>query len=155
MIFAQPTRTIPLLLPGTLATNATATAIIDTLGYDYLTVEVVQGASVATNSSARWASLFLSEGDTTTAASSVNIPAFIGTTNTSATSGFVIQPNNNNTTGIVQKLFVSLLGRRRYVFLNAQPHQTNSAVYAKAELSRAEQSPNTDANRNIAGSVIG
>lgn len=155
MIFAQATKTIPLLPPGALGTAATATAIIDTLGYDYLTVEVVQGASVATNSSARWTSLFLSEGDTTTAASSVNIPAFVGTTNTSATSGFVIQPNNNTTNGIVQKLFVSLPGRRRYVFLNAQPHLTNNAVYAKAELSRAEQSPITDANRNIAGSVIG
>jgi hypothetical protein len=154
MIWPQNTRTVILVAAGTLATNATATARLDTLGYDYATIEVVQGPSAATNSSAKWASLFFSEGDTTTAASSANITALVGTTNTSATSGFVIQGNNDNTTGIVHKFQIALNGRRRYLFLNGQPHQTNSTVFVKAELTRAQQSPDTDTERNVALTTI-
>lgn len=155
MIASQNNRTVVLLGPGTLPTNATATARVDTLGYDYATVTVLQGPATATNSSARWASLFFSHGDSTSSTAATNIASLVGSTTTAATSGFVIAANNNTSTGIAQRFGIDLRGKGRYLFFSGQPHATNNNVAVVCELSRAEVSPSTDAQRGVGVSALG
>lgn len=155
MIYSQHVKTVVLVPPGTLATNATATARVDTLGYDYATFTVIQGNAAGTNVSAKWASLSLSAGDTTNATSSTTLTDFVGSTNTAVTSGFVIQPNNNTSGGLVHEFQVDCRGKPRYLFFNGQPHATNNTVAVLCKLSRAEQAPVTDAQRGVALTVVG
>ena len=142
-----------MLAPLTTPTNAdTATARLDTLGYDWVGIYLQSGISDATT---KPTTLKLSAGATTTAASATDITAFVG----AGVGGFTI-PAQDSTTPAVTAFEVDLRGRERYLFLTYAPAAVqNTAVLAI--LSRAEKSPaatddkTTEGEANILATVRG
>lgn len=157
MIHAQRTKTVMLHGPATAATSATASARVDTLGFRYCTFNcVLGGAATATNSSAKWGVLKITDGDTTTLGTGA-IVNLTGTTNTvtDATNGFVIAPHNDTSVSQMTKLHCNLVGRKRYLFVTYQAAASHSTVMISAELSRAEEMPNTAAEMGVGVAAIG
>ena len=145
MIHAMRTKSVMLHGPATAATSATASARVDTLGYRWCTIETILTKATATNSSAKWGVLKVTDADTTTYVATNTYVALTGTTNTvtDATNGFVIAAQNNTTDAQVGKLQVNLLGKKRYLFVVYQAADSHSTVVIKAELSRAEAMPDS------------
>lgn len=156
MISAQDLKEVGLVM-ATASTSATASARIDTLGFRYCSVEGWLPKATATNSSAKWGVFKLTEADLTTVSSATAIVAFTGTTNTvtDATNGYVIAAHNNTSDPQATKLMVDLRGRKRYLFVTYQSDASHSTVCVKAQLSRPEEMPNTDAERGVGVSAIG
>jgi hypothetical protein len=154
MLKSQSMKHVPLKL-GTIATNATAAYTIDRLGFDYAKVKVAMAPASATNSADEFVVLKLMEGDTSDVSSAANITDFVGTTNSSATTGFVIQHHNSTANPQTHEFCVDCRGRKRYLFVVAQGDADNATIYVEAELSRAKQLPNSDTKRNVALTVIG
>lgn len=125
--------------------GATATALIDCLGYDHLTLSVKCGtADVVSN---KPTVLKLQEAETTDASNLANISGFVGGTD------FTIPNAVTAATAAVQNVYqfnVDLRGRKRYIGLSLSP-ATTQLVKAVAILGRAEQAPITAAK---AGSAL-
>lgn len=138
---------------GTAATNATAGYSIDRLGYNYATINIAQSPSSATDSADKWVVLKVQEGDTTTAYS--DITAFTGSTNTSVTAGFVIQPTSNTASPTIQTIAIDLKNRKRYLNLILHPDANNGAHYAEAILERGETAPDTTTEQGVINFVVG
>ena len=112
---------------------ATATALIDTLGFDHLVLAVKAGtADVVSN---KPTVLKLQEADTTDASNLANIAGFVGGTD------FAIPNANTAATATLQNTYqfnVDLRGRKRYIGLSISP-ATTQLIKAVAVLSRGEQ----------------
>lgn len=156
-----------ILLNQTVATNATTSAIVDRLGFDYAVIDVVMPPATATNSSAKWTVLKLMSGDTTAISDAANISGMIGTTNATVSTGtaaeFVIPANNvtavggttaQNGGGQIITLDLDLRGRGHYLFLVAQANASHQTAFAIANLFKGEQFPDTLAERNVAGKAV-
>lgn len=142
MIHKQAEKVVYLVGPNvTIATSATSSSRLDRLGFDYATIEIAIPAATATNSSATFATFKLTESDTTTA-STTGISGFTGGTD------FTIPVQNNTSSPAILRLFVDCRGRKRYLFpiIGSAPASHNNLI-VKADLTRAEQSPVTDAAR--------
>ena len=125
------------------ATNtATAAGIIDTLGYDFATIDVIATtANVVTNAPSV---LKLQEADVTNATSFADIVGFRGGTD------FTIPNANTAATAVVQnnyKFNVDCRARKRYLQVVYSP-QTTQTVTVIANLGRGEQAPVTAAKAN-------
>jgi len=149
VIYSQNVKTVVPFAPASTATNATAAGNIDTLGYDYCSVDVILDSAGATSSNP--AVLKLTECDTTVVSSFVAITAFTGD-NTSG--GFTI-PAADTANPQCVKLNVDCRGRKRYLKLSVTPAGAAQIVGAVANLSRAELSPTTDALAGCAEIVNG
>lgn len=143
---------IPLKV-GTAATNATAGYTIDRLGYDYCTINVVQSPASATDSADKWVVFKVQQGDTTSAYA--DLTTFVGSTNSSVTSGFVIQPTSNTASPTMQTLGISCKNLGRYLLLILHPDANNGAHYAEAILSRGKTAPDTTTEQGIINFVQG
>jgi len=114
-----------LLLSASCASDASHTAVIDTLGYDRLTIGLHETTVSATNG---FITLKIGEGDTTTAYTDV-ATALAGST-IAATATTVSQNYNFN---------IDCRGRKRYLLLTATPYTTKTltshVVYQNPELS--------------------
>jgi hypothetical protein len=154
MIHAQMEKNVPLTGPATVATNATGSNYVDTLGFNYAVIEVMGPPATATNSSAKMIALAVSEGDTTSSFAAFG--AFTGTTNsTAAATEFVIPVHNNTSVGNVIRFYIDLHGRKRYLKVAFTPAASHTTICSKAVLSRAAIMPDTDTERGVAVSVIG
>mgnify|MGYP003394132756 FL=1 len=123
-----------LALATTSVTNAgTATGSVDTLGYDFLALDLLQTTSNAVSNNLSVCKL--SESDTTDATNYSDVPAFVG----DGTGGFTI-PNADTSNSQLYKFNMDLRGRKRYIKLSASPLTTQSLT-AIANLHKAEQSP--------------
>jgi hypothetical protein len=165
---AQNSKTV-VLLNQTIATNATTSAMVDRLGFDYGVIDIVMPPATATNSSAKWTVLKLQESDTTAVSDATNISGFIGTTNstaaTTATAAEFVIPANNTTTagggtaasggGQITQLDIDLRGRKRYLFLIAQANASHQTAVATAKLYRGEKIPVSVSERNVAAVAVG
>lgn len=143
MIYAQNTKTVVSLAPQSVASTTPTTTTIDTLGFNYLVVEFSLGANPAALTDFR-----LTESDTSGSGYS-SIAAFTA----SGTTGNLRlpQPGDANT---VIKYFVNLAGRKRYI----KPEVTTGGttlIAIKGELSRANQSPDSNTERGVSASVFG
>ncbi len=122
--------------------------------FGYATLEVMAPAATATNSSAKFIAMALTEGDTTSSFAAFG--AFTGTTNsTAAATEFVLPAWNNTAVGSVHKFFIDLRGRKRYIKVAYTPAASHTTICAKATLSRSAVMPDTDTERGVAVSVIG
>jgi len=138
-------KVVKLITPQTLAAASTTTAHFDTKGYDYCTIDIMDG-SVATATTAI-TYLQVAEGDTaitayTSLTGSIIIP-LTGGTATSATAGFVCpQPSTATVvpTGCNYRLNIDLKGRKRWLFLEFTPAHASS-IAAWATLYRCEDGP--------------
>ena len=151
MISKQDEKVVYMVGPNvTISTSATSSSSVDTLGFDYASIEVAMPAATATNSSATFGTLKLMEADVTAVSSAANVAAFLGGT------AFTIPVQNNTSAPSVTRLMVDTRPRKRYLFLILQGAASHNNITAKADLLRAEQSPSTDAQRGTNfTSVIG
>lgn len=144
----NPNSKAVLVLATTSLTNgATGTGSVDTLGYDFLSLDVLQTTSNAVSNNLSVCKL--AESDTTDSTNYSDVTKFVG----DGTGGFTV-PNADTSNSQLYKLNMNLRGRKRYIKLSASPVTTQS-VTAIANLSRAEQAPVTAANAGVAVLVEG
>lgn len=130
--------------PGTVAAASTTQGGVDTLGFDYCTIDVING-NIATSATAV-TFIQVSESDTvlpTAYTDGAAIVALTGAAATSVTAGFVLPTPSTCTVVPVGSNFrfnIDLRGRMRYLGLLVTPAQTWS-LSAVAMLSRAHVDP--------------
>jgi hypothetical protein len=118
---------------GDIATNATHQHSIDTIGFNYASIDVCFEPVVAagTNSAVAVA-LKLQEGDTT--ASYSDVTGYVG-----GTSFTIPTPSATSDTSVV-RFNVDMRGRKRYLNVYATPNAA-SPVVSVARLGKPEESP--------------
>lgn len=127
---------------------ATASALIDTLGYDWATIDII--AATADVVSNKPTVLKLQEADTTDSSNLVDVTGFRGGTQVSTSVDFVIPNANTAATAVLQnnyKFNVVCSGRKRYLSPTISP-ATTQVITIVANLGRGEQSPVTAAKAN-------
>ncbi len=158
-----------ILYNGTVATDATSSAVVDRLGFDYAKINVVMRPATATNSSAKWTVLKVLHGNTTTFSEAANVSGLIGTTNTTAATTvsaaeFVIPANNSTTLGQTtaqngggQQISINkdLRGLGRYLFVQLQANASHATAFCNAQLFKGEDMPVTATERNVGVAVVG
>ena len=132
MIFGQDVKSQSLVKAVSVATGATATAHLDTLGFDYAQIYVVGDTA-----SSAISVLKLSEGDTTSAFT--DIVAFTGGTAVSTSVGFVI-PSADTSTPPDVRMDIDLRQRKRYLKIWITPGVAG-LMEATSHLSRAGVTP--------------
>lgn len=157
MIQSNYAKELVLVGPGTIASNATASARIDTLGFKYCEIIAVGPIASSTTSTTnhRFSALYVSQGDSTAVSSATAIAAFTGTTNTvtAATAQFLIVPNADTSVGSAVKLGINLQNNRgRYLFVTYNGNSSHSTVCITAKLMQGDQGANTDSERGVSAS---
>ena len=130
MIHAQNNKPLAVLAPASVATNATATANIDTLGYDYATIDVLLDSSASTTNNP--AVLQIAESDDTVVTNFATFTGSVGDTD------FTI-PAVSATLPTVVRLNVDCRARKRYLRLSLTTAGAAMIVGATASLSRADE----------------
>jgi len=125
-----------------IVTAQTATASIDTMGYDFMQLAVKLGTEAAVSSVPT--TLKLSESDITDATGYSDIKAFVGGT---ATDGFSLTGSVFTATSTSANVVfnVDLRGRKRYIKIAMSPQVTDALFGVYAVLARGEASPSTAA----------
>ena len=124
---------------------ATATGMVDTKGYDFCQINLVEATSNVVSN--KPTVLKITESETTNLTDAAAIVAFTGGVALSATVGFVIATANTSVTTITS-FNIDLRGRKRYLFLSVSP-ATTQIDGAWGSLSRGEISPITAAQAAI------
>jgi len=148
MIHAQNAKSLVILSPGSaIATSATATARVDTLTYEYLTVSVILGTTTAATDNP--SVLKFTEGDDT------NATEAIASLTGDGASGFTIPDNATAGTATIARFHINLKGRKRYLKLSATPTAAGGQVIqAIGELSRANVTPTSATGAGVSALVI-
>ena len=150
MIESQNIKTVPLIGPVTIATNADTTARFEWGIFNAARVEIRLNPATATNSSHKALVCKLEEADDTTTSvsaitivnQSTSVAGFSGTTNSVAvsTSGEFVLPVHNDTAEaqVINLHIYKNAGRKRYVRLSLRGPTNFNTVFAQAVLSRPE-----------------
>ena len=136
--------------------NAGATTLfsIDTLGWDYATVDVINTAAAATNTSNQFTSLVLQDGTTTDASNMTAISGATGTSGTAAATQFSMPINNNTSFPSVVTFAVPLGDKERYLGVTLETADTNhDDVCILATLTRGDSVLQTDAGHFANGTA--
>lgn len=153
MQYLSDSRTV-VIAQGQAITNAgtLTTGLIDTLGADYVSIDVV--TTTSNNATNIPTVLKLQECDTTVATSFVDIVPATGGTAVDATHGFVIPPaaTATATTGYV-RIDVDCRARKRYLRLLISP-VTTQTFDVHARLGRLEQSARDATGVGMAGAYV-
>jgi len=122
--------------------GATASGLIDTLGFDWCTIDIIAATSDVVSN--KPTVLKLQEADTTDATNLADIVGFRGGTD------FTIPNANTAATAVLQnnyKFNVDCRARKRYLSPTISP-QTTQVITIIANLGRGEQAPVTAAKAN-------
>lgn len=128
--------------------GATASGLIDTLGYDWATIDII--AATADVVSNKPTVLKLQEADTTDATNLVDVVGTRGGTQLSTSVDFVIPNANTAATAVLQNTYtfnVDCRARKRYLSPTISP-ATTQVITIIAKLGRGEQAPVTAAKAN-------
>lgn len=139
-----------IVINASAATNgATATGMIDTKNYDWLTLDILGTTS---NNSTNKPSVFkLQESDDTNITNAVDITKFVG----GGVGGWTVPTQPTQTQDVkLYKMNVDTRHRKRYLFLSISPVTTQTFT-AIANLGKAEQSPIAAADANVLALVEG
>ncbi len=136
---------------GTLTNGGTGYVEVDTLGYDYASLEVILSKANTTSNGPTVVSL--GDSDVTGTSNYTTITTFNGATATATNVNFLIpitgvltaQPN-------VYKFGVDLRTRRRYLLVTCSP-RTTAQLSVNARLGRGENRPDTAADMGSTGAV--
>lgn len=131
------------------ATNGgtVTSSVIDTLGYDWATIDIWATTQSASTQAGSPSVLKLQEADNTSATSFVDIVGARGASATATNVDFVV--GIGVTSGINNYKFnVDTRGRKRYLSVVVSP-TTSQTFYAVANLGRAEQAPITATKANV------
>lgn len=137
------------------ATNAgtVTSSVIDTLGYDWATIDVWATTQSASTQAGSPSVLKLQENDTTVATSFADISGFRGASATATNVDFVV--GIGVTSGVNSYKFnVDTRARKRYLSVVVSP-TTSQTFYGVANLGRAEQAPTTATKANVLSLVEG
>lgn len=150
MSFPRPTKSVLMLASTSVTNGATATALLDTLGFRRVTLDV--NMTTADSTTNVMTTLKLSESDDTVATNYVDITKFTGGTN----SGNFTMPTPSTTTNQANlyKFSIDLRGRKRYLKVTATP-PTTQTITIWAVLHRAEKAPATAAEAGGVGLIEG
>jgi hypothetical protein len=127
----QNAGSVAVIAPASTATNATASGVIDTMGYEEVKVCVLLDSAASTSNNP--VTLSLTESDDAT--TYVAIAAFTG----DATDGFTI-PNADSVNPQVVELNVDARARKRYLKVTVTPGTAAQIVGAVAVLGKAKDS---------------
>jgi hypothetical protein len=127
----QNAGSVAVIAPASTATNATASGVIDTMGYEEVKVCVLLDTAASTSNNP--VTLSLTESDDAT--TYVAIAAFTG----DATDGFTI-PNADSVNPQVVELNVDSRARKRYLKVTVTPGTAAQIVGAVAVLGKAKDS---------------
>lgn len=110
----------------------TNTLTLDTLGFDYASIDVIFGPAASTSSVAQ--TLTLRQGDTSGAVTET-VAGFTGTLAPTAYAGQTVTSQMT-----VSRIEVDMRGKKRYLAVNASPN-TDTVIVIAARLSRGEEGP--------------
>jgi hypothetical protein len=137
MIHAQNTKTVSLITPQSVATNATATATANCAGYDYAEVVLHLATQTAANVDT---TMNVQESDGTTYATHADLSMTTAAPNTSDAQ--------------VYKWYLDLRKRKKNLKITYTPVGAARVAAAHVVLSKAEQAPITAAGRGVSGQVV-
>ena len=139
---------------GALTNGATGTsANIDTLGFDFCTIDVAATTQSASTQAGSPTTLKIQECDTTVVTSFADVVGFRGGSATATNVDFVI--GIGKTTGVnAYKFNVDCRGRKRYLNVVVAP-TTTQTFYVSANGFRGEQSPSTAAKAGVLSLIEG
>jgi hypothetical protein len=143
----ESTKTVASLGTADTATNATFTHSIDTLGFDYASIDVVMEASTATTAAVALA-LKLGQSDTNSAFA--DITAFVG----GGSGGFTIPTTSLTGASNIVRFNLDMRGKRRYLQVSATPVAA-SVVCSVARLGKGDVGPVSAAEVGVAAVVSG
>lgn len=137
MIHGQNTKVVSLITPGSVATNATASATVNCVGFNYAEVQL----HLATQTAANVDTLVrVSEGDGTSFATHADLALT------------TVAPDTSNAQ--VYKWFLDLRKRKKNLKIEYTPSGTARIASATVTLSRAEQAPDTASERGVTAQVV-
>lgn len=146
MIYGQNDKDVIVITQQSVATSATATGQVDTLGFNYATFRVLYNSSAAVSN--KPAVIKIGEGDTSTAHS--DITELVG----GGTGGFTI-PNANTASPQVYRFDLNLNGsRKRYLKASLTPAGAANIAAVVCTLSRAAEVPDSTTEQNVVAHVI-
>lgn len=137
MIHAQNTKIVSLLTPQSVATNATASATVNCVGFEYAEVTLHLATQTAANVDT---TMTITEGDATTFATHADL---VMTT---------VAPDTSNAQ--IYKWYLDLRKRKKNLKITYQPVGAARIASATCTLSRAEQAPTTAAGRGVTSQVV-
>lgn len=143
----QSTKSLAKIGTADTTTAQTFTHSIDTLGYDYASIDVVFEQTAATTDDVATA-LKLGQGDTTS--SYDDITAFVG----GGTGGFTIPTTSLTDASNIVRFNLDLRGRKRYLQVSATPIAA-SVVCSVVRLGKAEVGPVSASEVGVAAVVNG
>ena len=133
---------------ASVAASATHSHEIDTLGFEYVSIDVVYSPFTAATSNAAPV-LRLTQHDVT-GTGQTNISGFVGGTDFTVAAG----TTTGAAVGHVARFNVDMRGKRRYLTLFTSPGNT-VAISSVARLGRAEEAPFSAATKNVGTLVNG
>ncbi len=146
MIHAQKVKNSILIIPQSVATSATATGRVDTIGFDYLTIDILLDSVAAVTSKLQILTLTESDDDTTYA----TWAGVVG----SADADFAIPAGDTDDPQII-KYNTDLKGRKRYIKVTLTPDGTEAQlVAAMSTMSRAKLMPDTTTEMGVVAHII-
>jgi hypothetical protein len=137
MIHAQNTKVVSLITPQSVATNATATATVSCVGFDYAEVTLHLATQTAANVDT---TMTVTEGDSSTFATHADLAMTTVAPDTSSAQ--------------VYKWFLDLRKRKKNLKITYPPVGAARVAAADVRLSRAEQAPTTAAGRGVTAQVV-
>ena len=142
MNFVEYTKSVASLVTSG-SSSATVALTIDTLGYEYLSVDGVYGACVSTSAVA--STFSLRAGDTIAGladytATYGSLSAITSSANTSA---------SQTAAATVVRLDFDLRGKPRYISLATAPNDTNARVVLTARLGKGETGPESASAKGV------
>jgi hypothetical protein len=128
----------------------THTLTVDTLGYDYVSLDVCQEpwANAGYTSQAAFTALKLEESDNNSSYS--NVTEFVG----GGTGGFTIPTPTATAGDVVVRMDVDCRGKKRYLKLTATPYTTGT-VYTVARLGKGVEGPVSASAKGVNATVSG
>ncbi len=137
MIHGQNTKVVSLITPGSVATNATSSATVSCTGFRYAEVQLHLATQTAGNTDTL---VRVSESDGTTYATHADLAIT------------TVAPDTSNAQ--IYKWFLDLRKRKKNLKIEYTPSGTARIASATCTLSRAEQAPDTAAERGVTAQVV-
>ena len=145
MIHLASTKSVASGKAAVCTSSQTNTLTLDTLGFDYASIDVIFGPAASTSSVSQ--TLTLKQGDTSSPTEDVT--GFTGSLRPAAYAGQTV-----TTAMTISRIEVDLRGKKRYLAVNASPN-TDTVIVIAARLGRGEEGPYNAATKNVAVNTAG
>jgi hypothetical protein len=128
----------------------THTLTVDSLGYEYLSIDVAQEAwgNAGFTSQASFTVLKLAESDDNS--TFTDMAAFVG----GGAGGFTLPTPSSTTADVIVRFDADLRGRKRYLKVTATPYTTGT-VYTVARLGKGETGPDSASEKGVNAQAAG